>query len=181
MYSPTTTAIPQGRRLQPINWTSPSNTATTATTTATQPNTRTKSAVQHNARRRRSTASNTTTTRRSETPQRRRGCDPTQHDEEVEEEYNTTTTTRRRTVRPKPTDKEVEEQRGPTQHTSPIPTLRDPTMIGVSPSTRRVGEIEGVEGKGVEMGGDRCNPHKGERKAEPCPSVSFIFSYITCT
>jgi hypothetical protein len=94
----------------------------------------------------------------------------------VEEEYNTTTTIRRRTVRPKPTDKEVEEERGPTQHTSPMPTLRDPTMIGVSPSTRRVGKVEGVEWKGVETGGgDRCNPHKGGRKAEPCPSVLFIF------
>jgi hypothetical protein len=29
--------------------------------------------------------------------------------------------------------------------------------------------------------GERCNPHKGGRRVEPCPSVSFIFSYITCT
>ena len=58
--------------------------------------------------------------------------------------------------------------------------LRDPTTIGVSPSTRRVAEVEGVEGKDVEMGGEGCNPHKGGR-AEPCPSVSFIFPCITYT
>jgi len=127
-------------------------------------------------------------------------CDPTQHEDEEcstaqraeeeergpqhhnDDEYNTTTTIRRRTVRPKPTDKEVEEERGPTQHTSPMPTLRDPTMIGVSPSTRRVGKVEGVEWKGVETGGGQMQPTQRWKKGGAMPfGFIYLFSYITCT
>jgi hypothetical protein len=57
---------------------------------------------------------------------------------------------------------------------SPMLRLRDPTTIGVSPLTRRVAEVKGVEGKDIEMGREGCNPHKGGR-TESCPLVSFIF------
>jgi hypothetical protein len=68
----------------------------------------------------------------------------------------------RQQVRPYPTDKEVEEEHSPTQRTSPMLRLRDPTTIEVSPSTRMAGEVEGVEGKGVEMGGKDATHTKVE-------------------
>jgi hypothetical protein len=55
--------------------------------------------------------------------------------------------------------------------------LRDPTTIGVIPSTRRVGEVEGAEERTSRWEGKDAT-HTGRRRTEPCPSVSFIFSCI---
>jgi len=98
------------------------------------------------------------------TAQREEECGPQYHNNNNEDSRSETPQQRRgkRRVRPKPTDKEVEGERSPTQRTSPMLTLRDPTTIEVSPSTRMAGEVEGVEGKGVEMGGKDATHTKVE-------------------